>query len=351
MRKVYLFFIVLCMLLLNVSMVIKQRPVAGVFKLKLSEYHFFDGKPALQQPAKGVVPYALNSPLFSDYAHKLRFVRLPDGTQVDYNPDSVFQFPKGTAIVKTFFYYHDERDPSKGRRLMETRVLLHEQKGWVALPYIWNEDQSDATLEVAGGDAKVAWTDGNGSRRQVQYQVPNMNQCKTCHEKNGVLTPIGPSARQLNGEYAYSDGLQHQLKHWSQARMLRGLPEDPSAIPALVDYADVSKPLGLRATAYLDINCAHCHNRSGQAQTSGLYLDWKTTDETAYGFYKTPVAAGRGSGNLRYDIEPGNPEASILHYRMASADPGIMMPELGKSLVHAEGVALIREWIASLVKH
>jgi uncharacterized repeat protein (TIGR03806 family) len=352
MKKTLFFTLVLCAVLVNISMTFRQGPAASAFKMKLSDYAFFEGQMQRQQPAPGVVPYALNAPLFSDYAHKLRFVRLPDGSQVEYNPDSVFQFPKGTAIVKTFFYYVDERDTTKGRRLMETRVLLHEQKGWVSLPYIWNEDQSDATLEVAGGDAQVTWIDAKGQERKVHYQVPNMNQCKTCHEKNGVLTPIGPSARQLNGDHAYSDGVNNQvhnqLKHWSAARMLKGLPEDLQDVPAFVDYADASKPLAQRATAYLDINCAHCHNKAGQAQTSGLFLDWKTTDKTAYGFYKTPIAAGRGSGNFMFDIDPGKPEQSILHYRMASSDPGIMMSELGKSLVHAEGVALIKEWIASL---
>ncbi len=326
MKKTLFFTLVLCVVLVNISMTFRQGLPSSAFKMKLSEYGFFEGQLKLQQPTSGVVPYVLNAPLFSDYAHKLRFVRLPD--------------------------YVDERDTSMGRRLMETRVLLHEQKGWVSLPYIWNEDQSDATLEVAGDDAQVTWIDTAGQQRKVHYQVPNMNQCKTCHEKNGVLTPIGPSARQLNGDHLYSDGVNkhanNQLKHWSAMHMLKGLPENLNDVPAFIDYADASKPLSERAITYLDINCAHCHNRAGQAQTSGLFLDWRTTDKTAYGFYKTPIAAGRGSGNLRFDIDPGKPEQSILHYRMASSDPGIMMPELGKSLVHTEGVALIKEWIALL---
>jgi hypothetical protein len=37
-----------------------------------------------------------------------------------------------------------------------------------------------------------------------------------------------------------------------------------------------------------------------------------------------------------------------MTFRIASTDPGIMMPELGKRLVHEEGVALIREWIAAM---
>jgi uncharacterized repeat protein (TIGR03806 family) len=308
------------------------------YKENLSDYGFFKGTLKDQIPTDGVVLYTLNSPLFSDYASKLRFVRLPEGKSVSYNPDSVLQFPVGTAIVKTFYYPFDERNPQKGRRLMETRVLLHEAKGWVALPYIWNKEQTDAVLEVAGGSDQVSWIDAAGKKQSFEYQVPNMNQCKGCHERSGEMTPIGPSVRQLN------DG--HQLQHWETAGLLKGLPKDH--IPALVNYSDASASLDDRVKAYLDINCAHCHNATGPARSSGLYLEWNSKDRTAYGFLKPPVAAGRGSGNLSYDIVPGKPEQSILHYRMASRDPGVMMPELGRQLTHHEGVELVRSWIQSM---
>jgi uncharacterized repeat protein (TIGR03806 family) len=308
------------------------------YKENLSDYGFFKGTLKEQIPSDGVVLYTLNSPLFSDYASKLRFVKLPVGQSVSYNPDSVLQFPVGTAIVKTFYYPIDERNPKKGRRLMETRVLLHEAKGWVALPYIWNKEQTDAVLEVAGGSDQVSWIDGAGKKQSFEYQVPNMNQCKGCHERSGEMTPIGPSVRQLNDS--------HQLQNWSTTGLLKGLPKDH--IPALVNYSDASASLDDRVKAYLDINCAHCHNPTGPARSSGLYLTWDSKDHTAYGFFKAPVAAGRGSGNLSYDIVPGKPEQSILHYRMASRDPGVMMPELGRQLTHHEGVELVRSWIASL---
>ena len=60
------------------------------------------------------------------------------------------------------------------------------------------------------------------------------------------------------------------------------------------------------------------------------------------------MAAGLGSGGRSFDIVPGQPDQSILTYRIASIDPGVMMPELGKRLVHEEGVALIRQWIAAM---
>ncbi len=63
---------------------------------------------------------------------------------------------------------------------------------------------------------------------------------------------------------------------------------------------------------------------------------------------KPPVAAGRGAGNLNHTIVPGHPEKSIMVYRMESSDPGIMMPELGRKLIHKEGVELVKQWIKEM---
>lgn len=315
---------------------------------KLSGFALFKGPLQDQIPADDVLPYSLNSPLFSDYAHKLRFLKMPKGIKVNYNPDSVLQFPIGTVIAKTFYYKNDERNEAKGRRLMETRVLVHEVKGWKALPYIWNNEQTEATLEVAGGSESVAWIDELGKKKSLEYVIPNMNQCKGCHEKQGIMTPIGPSSRQLNGEFSYGNGTHlNQLTYWKQKNAIDNLP-NPTEIPKMPAYSDLNASLDLRAKAYLDINCAHCHNPKGPAQSSGLFLHWNNPNKTSYGFMKTPVAAGRGSGNLSYDIVPGKPEESILAYRMHSLDPGIMMPELGRVLSHKEGVDLIANWIKSL---
>jgi uncharacterized repeat protein (TIGR03806 family) len=345
MKKVALFLVLLA---IGMALLSSFRKSDSSYKENLSEYGFFQGDLKAQIPAEGVIPYQLNSALFSDYAHKLRFIRMPNGAKVNYNPDSVLQFPVGTAIVKTFYYKNDERNEKLGRKIMETRVLLHEAKGWVALPYIWNKEQTDAVLEVAGGEEVISWVNGKGQKQTFEYAVPNMNQCKGCHEKNGKMTPIGPSVRQLNGDFPYTSGTKNQLKHWSENGHLDNLPTDHPSIPSLVNYSDASASLDERAKAYLDINCAHCHNAGGPARSSGLFLNWDNTNKTTYGFNKPPVAAGRGSGNLQFDLVAGKPEESILHYRMASRDPGVMMPELGRRLRHEEGIELVKNWISSL---
>jgi len=60
------------------------------------------------------------------------------------------------------------------------------------------------------------------------------------------------------------------------------------------------------------------------------------------------VATGRGSGSLKYSIVPGGADKSILLYRMISTDPGIMMPESGRSLTHTEAIEMIEDWISSM---
>ena len=103
-----------------------------------------------------------------------------------------------------------------------------------------------------------------------------------------------------------------------------------------------------RARAWLDVNCGHCHRQEGPAKNTGMYLLAAEVDPYKLGIRKPPVAAGRGSGGLQFGIVPGDPEASILHYRINSLDPGVMMPELGRKLKHKEGIQLIEEWISSL---
>lgn len=263
-------------------------------KFNLSAYGFFEGAMAEQVPAEGVIPYTLNTPLFSDYAQKLRFVKIPEGKAANYRDKEVINFPVGTFLIKTFYYPEDMRKPEKGRRLLETRLLMHEEDGWHALPYVWNDEQTDATLEVTGGTKEVKWKHTDGKKRQLQYSIPNINQCKGCHVKDQAIKPIGPTARQLNGDFIYAEGKANQLQHWAAENKLSGLPE-ASHLPRLAVWnVPGSGSLSQRARAYLDINCAHCHNAQAPANTSGLLLDFYQQDTTALGILKTPIAAGRG---------------------------------------------------------
>ena len=333
-----------CQLLSNgkVSLNVSEKP----FEL-LSDYHFFKDDLKALIPNEKVLPYDLASALFSDYAHKARFIFVPQGKAIAYQDKDVLNLPVGSCYIKNFYYPFDFRDEKKGRRIIETRLLVHREAGWEALDYIWNDEQTDATLDVAGDVKQVSWIHTDGSKKSIDYIIPNKNQCKGCHWSNGnsAIMPIGPKARNLNHEYTYVEGKKNQLTKWKEVRILTGLP-DLKQCPDMPDYTNASADLNLRARAYLDINCAHCHSADGPAYTSGLYLNYDSQDQEHLGICKTPVAAGRGTGNLLYDILPGKPEESILHYRMKSDDAGIRMPEVGRSQLHKEGLDLIAQWIA-----
>ena len=173
----------------------------------------------------------------------------------------------GTVIAKTFAYPVDTRNPQRGERLLETRVLLRQADDWVGLPYVWNKEQTEATLDVAGGTIDVSWIHTDGSERKNNYIIPNANQCKGCHKQGDTMTPLGPKARHLNRDFAYATGSENQLEYWTRHGALTGAPA-PASAPRLAmwDHPETGT-LDQRARAWLEINCAHCHNPRGPAAT------------------------------------------------------------------------------------
>ena len=337
-----------------VSPAVISRRARSTYRQRLSEYGLFQGAMTELVPAEAVAEYQLNTPLFTDYAEKQRLIKLPEGTAAGYTADGPLDFPVGTVIAKTFFYPADAAQPEGPRRLVETRILEHRDEGWVGIPYLWNEEQTDATLAITGGEVEVQWVHADGAARTNVHLVPNFNDCKRCHA-TPTMQPLGPKARNLNRDVAVGDAASegfasaaNQHLAWTAAGIQTGMPEH-AEVPRLADWDDPSSgTVDERARAYLDVNCAHCHSEQGPARNSGLHLDVATVDPYRLGVLKTPVAAGRGTGGRLYGIVPGKPHESIMHYRVETTNAGEMMPEFGRSLVHEEGVALLTEWIEGM---
>jgi uncharacterized repeat protein (TIGR03806 family) len=293
---------------------------------QLSAFGFFEG--GADRPSARLIPYELRNPLFSDYSEKQRFIHLPAGAKVEAGADGKIAFPVGTALIKNFGY-----PDSNGKLItLETRLLLHRAEGWVALPYVWRADGSDADLRVGGTRLPVEFM-RQGRKMAISYAVPNKNQCKQCHSSSDAIMPIGPFAQNI------------VFPRKGDAQKLASVK--PARLEANWDDARTGT-LDQRARAYLRVNCGHCHAPKGSASNSGLFLDGSAKDAAAYGIGKRPVAAGRASGDLDFIIEPGKPDRSILVARMKSTDAGIAMPELGRATVHDEGVKLLEEWIAAM---
>jgi len=313
----------------------------------------------------GVTPYDLATPLFSDYALKFRTVWTPDNAPAQYHESQSFDFSVGTVITKTFYYQQAGDDWNNivttepgpeiadgslsldGVHLIETRVLVRREAGWDALPYVWNEEQTDAVLKRTGDVKHLSLVRSEDEMEEFAYLVPNANQCAGCHatgSRTKAIQPIGMKARHLNKPSSFQPAF-NQLDHWLAAGLLEGDIETPA--PKNATWTDEIAPLEARARAYLDINCSHCHNPNGPADTSGLNLEPDAL-AAALGVCKPPIAAGGGTGGRRFDIVPGAPDDSITVYRMETTNPAAMMPELGRALSHKEGVALIATWIAAM---
>lgn len=291
-------------------------------------------------PSSEAVVYELNTPLFSDYATKVRTVWLPKGTSATYASDGVFDFPVGAIITKSFGFPKDARDPASPVTWVETRVMLRAADGWKAVSYQWDDAQSSAKQKPGGTVVPIDFIDARGTAAHASYLLPSINQCPKCHDNGGALMPIGPRAAQLNRD--------DQLARWSATGLVTGAPPSDK-VPRLPVWDDpASGAPSDRARAYLDGNCAYCHSAGGEARTTGLFLSMAETDPTHLGVCKPPVAAGRATSNLLYDIVPGKPDESIVVYRMQATEPSVAMPELGRSIVHTEAVALVRQWIEGL---
>ena len=345
---------------------------ADGYPAKLSDWGLFTVADGRITPNTGLVTYELNTPLFSDYAQKWRAIWMPKGVHATYNAAQAFDFPVGTIVAKTFYYTtpasaaapqtSDEvvkMTPATYQsgvhglsrahvRLVETRLLVRRAGGWVAIPYVWDADGRDASLQRTGAEIPLTLTD-NAARSRFVYEVPNQNQCAGCHAQDfrtRAINPIGLKARHLNRDFAGDDGEINQLRRLVAIGYLAGAPA--AGVPRNAGWQDRHADTVAQARAYLDINCSHCHNQFGAARTSGLWLDAGTLDPRVLGMCKPPVAAGRGTGNRPFDVVPGDPDHSIMAYRLASTDPGAMMPELGRSLVHREGLALVIRYITTL---
>lgn len=334
-----------------------------IFKTENNEY---------LELAENSVPYDLTNPLFSDYAIKFRTIYIPPNTTIKYKSTGILDFPVGTIISKTFAYkkssliFNDGfADPLRSGigykmteatetlanlYLIETRLLIKEANGWVGLPYLWQADQKDASLQLTGKKLAVS-VNHEGISHTFTYKVPNFNQCRSCHlQMDGFdkhVLPIGPQARHLNRTYSYPEGEDNQLLYFEKFGILENLPPLEKVAREYSIY-DESAPIAQRARAYLDINCAHCHNPKGPASSSGLFLHFDNNEPSSLGICKSPIAVGNGGNQYKFDIVPGAPDESILVHRLVSNDPSIMMPEVGRSLSHKEGIDVIVKWIMQM---
>ncbi len=323
----------------------------------LSDYHFFEGEMKNQVPSLDVIPYEPISSLFTDYAHKKRFIWLPNGTKATYNgDDEILELPVGAALIKTFYY--DNVLPSNTTKIIETRIMIRKSDGWIFADYVWNEEQTEAYLDLNGSTKSISWKDDNNVTRNVDYRIPNESQCIVCHKtksyENGNYVqrniPIGIKPQNLNKTYNYVNDTKNQLTKWIELGMLENNFSLPSETNTIVDYNDISKPLEKRVRSYFDINCAHCHKEHGHCDYRPMRFAFSETlnNSTNMGVCVSTQDMQNFEPALSKIVTPGNIYRSMLYYRLNTIDETYRMPLHGRTLIHDEGVLLVEEWINSL---
>jgi len=297
-------------------------PVIPEFRPTLSELNLYVGDLNNLEITPYGFEYDLHSKLFTDYATKQRFFVLPTGEKLTYNGDGLPIFPDNSIIVKTFYYNIDDREPSLGQKIIETRLLIKIDGSWQTGDYKWNDAQTEAVLDLNGSIVPVSWIDADGDSNSINYEIPSNTDCFTCHQTSGSMTPIGPKMRTINFNFNGSNQIQQLIDN----DMLEGLA-DPTSVSLLPKWDDPTVSLDRRARAYMDINCAHCHTVGGFCEVeSTLRLGYETAYE------ESSISERR---------------FSILT-RIQNTIPQYGMPLIGTTILHDEGVEVLIEYINSL---
>ncbi|MES1262916.1 MAG: hypothetical protein ABUL69_01085, partial [Peristeroidobacter soli] len=181
-----------------------------------------------QQPASGLIPYAINSPFWSDNATKDRWMALPNGTTISVGTNNDWDFPNGTVLMKNF---------RVGTRLIESRLFMrHPDGNWGGFTYEWNTQQTDATL-VSGGAVRDI---GGGQ----QWIFPSEGQCLQCHTL-GAGRSLGLETAQLNRNHTYpqTGRTANELLTLNSIGMFTPPIPDPATQPTMPDPSDTTAPL------------------------------------------------------------------------------------------------------------
>ena len=138
---------------------------------------------------------------------------MPEGVKATYAGDGkILNFPTGSVLIKTFYY--DSIQPNNTTQILETRLMIKKSNGWIFAEYVWNDEQTEAFLDMEGSFKEISWKDENDVIKSTNYRLPSSFECLTCHKSNDLAIPIGPKPQNLNLSYNYADGLKNQLTKW-----------------------------------------------------------------------------------------------------------------------------------------
>ncbi|HUY33092.1 MAG TPA: PQQ-dependent sugar dehydrogenase [Pirellulales bacterium] len=318
------------------------------FPRKLSESGVF-ASVAEHTPAPWLVSYSVNSPLWSDGAYKERFLGLPGDSTIEFHADTAWVSPEGTVLVKTFSLQLEPGNAASRRRV-ETRFLTRQEGQWHGYSYLWNDEQTDATLVDAAGtnrDYAIADPAAPDGKRAQRWRFPSRAECMMCHSRAAQWV-LGLTTPQMNRDHDYGGMVDNQLRAFSHAGLFKEkLSQPPGAYPRLTDPADATAAIEARARSYLHANCSHCHVTDGGGNAR-MELAFTTELAKANIVGVSPLHHAFGIAEAKL-VAPGEPDRSLLLQRITRLGQG-RMPPLATSVVDAQAAELIRAWIEQLPK-
>lgn len=320
------------------------------FPRKLSDTGIFESV-VDHRVAPGVIPYSVNTAQWIDHATKQRFLALPDQSKVGVATPTAkasdMSFGDGTVTLETISL-EMETGESASRRRIETRMMVRQQGHWLGYSYLWNKQQTDATLvDALGTEIQLTIQDPSATngRRQQTWRVPSRNECMVCHSRAAKFV-LGLNSLQLNKDHDYGGVIDNQLRTFSHIGVFdSALPEPPEYYDALPNAYDKMADLQARARAYLDVNCSVCHVSDGGGNAK-IVLNFGATLAEMSVVGKTPLHGDFGLPNAKI-VDAGDPFNSVLMYRLSKLGRG-RMPHIGSRMTDQEGLDLIHDWILLL---
>lgn len=330
---------------------LRQRDAIPDPPARLSELDVFTDLENLEV-IEGIIPYQVNAPLWSDHAVKKRWMAIPNDGEIDQPEEQIqfssnedWGFPEGTVFIKHFDLPTSTSDPTQVTKLETRFFIMAKNNTAYGLTYKWNEDQTDAYLQLGNSEGEYdIWEDGEMVTQT--WQFPSRNQCMSCHNSNANFV-LGVKTHQLNSELYYPElGFEkNQLEYLSDNNIIPPLQNNASTYPIAYNIQHESASLDERIRSYLDANCSSCHRLGG---VSDITMDLRFHTPLELKNIISLPTLSQSSNHSNLIVEPGNHQGSELWIRDQSEDEN-QMPPLAKNLVDHEYVEALAEWIDGLI--
>jgi hypothetical protein len=314
--------------------------------------------------SEGILPFEVNAALWSDAAHKERFITVPAGTTIVPSDTDHYAFPDKTVMVKNFAIDTVVGDANSSI-LIETRFMVIRKTvtgfAYWGISYAWNRDQSDANLvDPIKGLNTTLMVKAGGQLVGKRWTYPSRSQCTICHVGRGSLGFITP---QLNRPSKANASINQLADLFAKGVLSKNpLSANPNAMK-WAGLDDASASLELRGRSYLAANCSHCHG-NGNKEFTGVAHDFDFQNKDMKFIYDPanagvpgpymgkPSFAEQSMPQLMY---PGHPDSSFILFRMLSrgtfeTQEMNQMPPLATWQPDSSALRVLADWICSAGK-